>query len=287
MNPSHQENAQGTTRYLHEQVGRLFDSLPGARRSEEEPIHQIRVASRRLRVVLPVVARKPAGRRVRRALGRLRALTRLAGKGRDFDVCMALFEQKAPRMKNRPMVVSALRERLQAARKQAHRALAKDLADFDATRLREDLDILVERGGEGMEEARFRLGNAIVVEERILLKERRALGRRFAPPELHAIRRRCRWLRYARELEHALFAGDARPVKVFKDIQDLLGRLHDASMLAEWIARQAGVWESEGKQARATAARALGGRFQDHARSLHRRFLRHRPATWMRSMAKA
>jgi CHAD domain-containing protein len=174
VKPSHQENARGTTRYLREQVGRLFDNLSGARCGEEEPIHQIRVASRRLRVALPVVARKPEGRRVQRSLRRLRALTRLAGKGRDFDVCVALFEQKAPKMKIRPMVVGALRRRLQAARKLAHRTLANELADFDVTRLREDLDILVERGGEGMEEAGLRLGNAILVEERILKRERHA-----------------------------------------------------------------------------------------------------------------
>jgi len=40
---------------------------------------------------------------------------------------------------------------------------------------------------------------------------------------LHALRRRCRWLRYAAELDRALFGGRASAVQCFKDLQDILG----------------------------------------------------------------
>ena len=92
VKPHPQKSEQPTTRFLREHVQRLFANLPGAKAGQEEPIHQIRVASRRLRVALPVAARKPAGRRVRRSSSACVTLTRLAGQGRDLDVGAALFD---------------------------------------------------------------------------------------------------------------------------------------------------------------------------------------------------
>jgi CHAD domain-containing protein len=281
VKPPRQQSDRPTTQFVHEHVQRLFANLPGAQAGEEEPIHQIRVASRRLRVGLPVAAQKPAGRRVRRSLKRLRALTRLAGQGRDLDVGAALFDEEAPRAEVAQLVVRLMRDRLAAERARAHRKLARTLAEFDATRLREDLDILMARGGVDSGEAALRLGSARRKHARAALEELRALGRHFAPMALHAIRRRCRWLRYAAELDRALFGGRATAVKRFKDLQDILGKLHDAFVLAEWIAREATSWEALGERRRAAAARSVGARLRDRAQALHRRFLRVQTADWL------
>jgi CHAD domain-containing protein len=269
-----QQNEQLTTQFLREHMQRLFANLPGAQAGKEEPIHQIRVASRRLRVALPVAAQRPAGRRVRRSLKRLRALTRLAGQGRDLDVSVALFDAEVPGAKATPMAVRLLRSRLETARGHAHAGLAKALADFDATRLHEDLDILIARGGADSSEAALRLVEARRRHARVALDELRALGTHFAPMALHAIRRRCRWLRYAAELDRALFGGRASAIQRFKDLQEVLGRLHDAFVLAEWITREAASSEAQRKAARAAAARLVAAHFRDRAQALHRRFLR-------------
>jgi CHAD domain-containing protein len=260
---------------------RLFANLPRAQAGEEEPIHQIRVASRRLRVALPVAAQRPAGRRVRRSLKRLRALTRLAGQGRDLDVSVALFDAEVPRAKAAPTVVRLLRRRLATARDHAHAELAKVLADFDSTRLHRDLDLLIARDGTDLDEAALRLAEARRRHARVALDELRALGRHFAPMALHAIRRRCRWLRYAAELDCALFAARALAVRRFKSLQEILGKLHDAFVLAEWIAREAASWEAQGKAAPAAAARLVSAQFRDRAQALHRRFLRRNTADWL------
>ena len=286
MKPPRQQSDRPTTQFVHEHVQRLFANLPEAQAGQEEPIHQIRVASRRLRVALPVAAQKPAGRRVRRSLKRLRALTRLAGQGRDLDVCAALFDEQAPHARVTPLVVRLLHDRLAAERVRAHRKLARTLAEFDATRLREDLDILIARGGVDSGEAARRLGSARREHARVALEELRALGRHFAPMALHAIRRRCRWLRYAAELDLALFGGRAAAVKHFKDLQDILGKLHDAFVLADWIARAATSWEAQGKRARAAAARGVSARLRDRAQALHRRFLKVRTADWLDSVLR-
>lgn len=278
-----QQSEQPTTQFLREHVQRLFANLPGAQAGKEEPIHQIRVASRRLRVALPVAAQRPAGRRVRRSIKRLRALTRLAGQGRDLDVSVALFDAEVPRAKAAPTVVRLLRSRLETARGHAHAELAKALADFDATRLHEDLDVLIARGGADSSEAALRLAEARRRRARVALDELRALGRHFAPMALHAIRRRCRWLRYAAELDRALFGGRASAIQRFKDLQEVLGRLHDAFVLAEWIAREAASWEAQGKAEHAAAARAVAAHFRDRAQALHRRFLGLSTAKWLES----
>jgi CHAD domain-containing protein len=283
VKPKRKESEQPTTGLLREQVQRLFANLPGAQAGQEEPIHQIRVASRRLRVALPVAARKPAARRVRRSLKRLRELTRLAGQGRDFDVGAALFDREAPKAKVAPIVVRLLHDRLAATRTRAHKKLAKALADFDATRLREDLDILVKRGGVDSGETALRLGSARRKRARMALEELRALGRNFAPMALHSIRRHCRWLRYAAELDRTLFGGGDSAVRRFKGLQDILGKLHDAFVLAEWIAREATIRETQGNLARAAAARVVSARLKDRAQALHHRFLRIKTAGWLES----
>ena len=280
-----QQHEQPTTQFLREHVQRLFANLPGAQAGKEEPIHQIRVASRRLRVALPVAAQRPTGRRVRRSLRRLRALTRLAGQGRDLDVSVALFDAEAPRVES-PMAVRLLRSRLATARDHAHAGLAKALAAFDATRLHEDLDLLIARGGADSGEAALRLAEARRRHARVALDELRALGRHFAPMALHAIRRHCRWLRYAAELDRALFGGRASAVRRFKDLQEILGKLHDAFVLAEWIAREAASWEARGKAAHAAAARVVAAHFRDRAQALHRRFLRANTADWLDSVLR-
>lgn len=272
-----------TTRFLREHVQRLFDNLPGAKTGEEEPIHQIRIAARRLRVALPVAAQKPAGRRVQRSLKRLRALRRLAGQGRDLDVCAALFAAEAPRVEIAPIVVRLLLGRLAAARAHAHTKLAKVLADFDATRLHEDLDILLARGGADPAEAALRLGAARRKRARMAIEELRALGRHFAPMALHALRRRSEASDSAAELDRALFGGRASAVQCFKDLQDILGKLHDAFVLAGWIAREAGAWEAQGKHVHAAAARVVSAHFKDRAQVWHRRFLGVRTADCLES----
>jgi CHAD domain-containing protein len=80
-----------------------------------------------------------------------------------------------------------------------------------------------------------------------------------------------------------LFGAGAAAVRRFKDLQDILGKLHDAFVLAEWIALAATYWEAQEKSARAAAARVVSAHFRDHAQALHHRFLRIKTAAWLES----
>jgi hypothetical protein len=76
------------TDLLRTRVKELFRHLPKGLAGDQEAIHQMRVAGRRLQVALPLLAKKPEGRRVRRSLEVLRELTRTAGGSRDLDVSL-------------------------------------------------------------------------------------------------------------------------------------------------------------------------------------------------------
>src|SRR4029453_8325391 len=66
---------------LEDRITRVFRELPGAVAGQEEPVHQVRVAGRRLRVALPLLARKGEGRTVSKSVRVLRRLTRSVGAG--------------------------------------------------------------------------------------------------------------------------------------------------------------------------------------------------------------
>ena len=87
-----------TTPILQERTRRLYANLPRALSGSSEHVHQMRVAARRLRVTLPLLARKPEGRRVRRVsdiavlepLGTSYDRCSIAGWRRDGDTFDAL-----------------------------------------------------------------------------------------------------------------------------------------------------------------------------------------------------
>src|SRR5512135_1501743 len=85
---------------LEDRVKRVFRELPGAVAGHEEPVHQVRVAGRRLRVALPLLARKGGRRPMGRALRVLKRLTRAVGQGRDMDVILGLFEDRLANVKS-------------------------------------------------------------------------------------------------------------------------------------------------------------------------------------------
>ena len=124
---------------LRERIRRIFREFPGTLAGEEEPVHQVRVAGRRLRVALPLLARKPGGRRVRKARRILRDLTRAAGAGRDLDVLLALFEKRLGELDEVSPEQRDLRRRMRAARTRSRSGLTEGILDLDIDGLRRHL----------------------------------------------------------------------------------------------------------------------------------------------------
>ena len=131
---------------LEDRVKRVFRELPGAVAGQEEPVHQVRVAGRRLRVALPLLARRGEGRAVRRALRVLRKLTRTVGEGRDLDVILGLFEDRLAALKSASAEQRALLSRLRAARARGRGQVADRVFDLDIDGLRRNLRRILQGG---------------------------------------------------------------------------------------------------------------------------------------------
>ena len=260
----------------------MFRSLPKALAGHEESIHLMRVAGRRLRVALPLLARKADGKRVRRALRGLRLLTRAASGSRDLDVSVALLDGRFHGMESPGPERRTLRRRLGSARGRGRKRMAEALMDLEIARLRRDLRVILARKGEGLFVVLLRLKQNREEGGAALLADLEAVGDRFDPEALHRIRIRCRRLRYAAEVSDALKGQPSEAPDLFKELQERLGRVHDAFVLARWLGAQAATAQIRGQATLAAAAREEEAALLEASREHHRAFLDMGPADLVR-----
>jgi CHAD domain-containing protein len=268
--------ADRVTPLLQQRIKALFRPLPKALAGGEEDLHQMRVAARRLRVAIPLLARRPDGRRVRRTLRLLRELTRTGGLSRDLDVGVALLDAELARLGLTPER-RILRRRLVAARSRGRTRMAEALLDLEIARLRRDLRVLIRRA-DGFFAVSRRLRDARAVEGTAVLAIVSALADRFEPAELHRIRRYVRRLRYAGEVSASLRGQSAPSGGELRTLQDHLGALHDSHVLSAWFAKQAASCAARGDAAVGREAKALHALFLMTAQTQHRELLALPPA---------
>jgi CHAD domain-containing protein len=258
----------------------VFRWLPRALASEEEAVHQMRVAARRLRVALALLARKPKGRRVRRAVRVLRELTRAAGASRDLDVSVDLFEHRLNSLCPLPQEPTVLRRRLRAARRRSRARMAEALLDMGIARLRSDLRAILSRRADDSFRVLRRVRNARDEEGEGLLAGFEAIGDRYDPDGLHRLRGRVRRLRYAAEVSDALRGQDSEAPTLLKKLQEQVGLVHDNHVLAAWLEAQAAA--ARENESLATEAHAQAAFFEEASRACHRAFLEQRPLELIR-----
>jgi CHAD domain-containing protein len=266
----HAASADRATPLLRARVRALFRHLPKALGGNEEEIHQMRVAGRRLRVALPLLARRPHGRRVRRALSILRDLTRAGGVSRDLDVGLSLLEERlksAEASRERGLLL----RRFRSARTRSRSTMAESLLDLNIAKLRRHLRVVVGRRAEGVFSVILRLRE---VREGFgaFVEDLRLETGRYDPEALHRLRRRTRRLRYSVEVSDAIRGQESEGPALMKRLQDLLGLSHDAHVLAGWLARQASSADASGNAALAEEARSLEAFFRERSHEHHRAF---------------
>ena len=262
-----------STPFLKERIRSLFRQVPKGLAGNEEAIHQMRVAGRRLRVALPLVARKPGGKRVRRALRVLGELTRAAGTSRDLDVISGLLSQELSGSHPPNAEARQLRQRLLSARRRSRVRMAESLLDLEIARLRRDLRAIVKRRGEDLFTGLSRLYRLREEEGDGLLAAIAAVGGRFDPEGLHDLRKRARRLRYAAEVSAALRGSPASVSDIFRELQGQLGTIHDAHVLSGWLGLQAERNERAGQAALAAEARRLADLFVGRSLAAHQALL--------------
>lgn len=277
MPPEPTPEADRPALLLSKRIRELFRRVPGALGGEEESLHRMRVASRRLRVALPLLARKSRSKRVRRARKVLRALTRTGGRSRDLDVALSLLEQRLQTTGSMSPEEQTLRRRLRMARGRSRSRLAGALLDQDIAGLRRDLRRLGSRPPANLftvlgrlRDQRDRLGHR-------LLSRLEALGTRLDPEALHGIRITARRLRYVAEVADTLVGAGPEPAARFKEFQERLGQLHDAYVLERWLAALVRRAEAKGEWELAAVARREQAHFSEDCRVRHAAFLQEDP----------
>ena len=206
-------------------------------------VHQARVATRRLREALPLVASGPRGRKLER---RVRRLTRALGPVRELDVALEMLETLTGGRRR------AAGRRRQAAAGGSRRTSAHAHRDVHAGRPRRHRQAAASRRDRGHARApgprrdpkRVAAAQARAARRAVRLREaiENAAGL-YLPDRLHEVRIAVKKLRYAMEVSRELSGSRATArIRTLKEAQDLLGRMHDHEVL---IARVRGVQGSK------------------------------------------
>jgi CHAD domain-containing protein len=264
-------------------IDAFVQEFNGIRAGSISAIHRGRVASRRLRELLPILVLE---RTVKQDLTRgLRDVTKQLGTVREIDVAFLLTQELT---KSRQYSAPAL-ERLGRAVSQ-ERASTRDRLSkkLPAARL-EQLARKLERSYEALEsrdatstrQNRNRRRRAWLAITGVRLARRAAAVREavetagtiYVPERLHAVRIAVKKLRYAAELAaEAARKGIASDIAALKAVQDVLGRLHDVEVLLVHLRREQasvsppdlGAWRD---------LDGLAQTLQDDCRRLHARYM--------------
>ncbi|MCC7009155.1 MAG: CHAD domain-containing protein [Acidobacteria bacterium] len=232
-------------------------------------VHRMRVASRRLREVLAVLAAGDVSgaKRLRR---RIRRLTRALGDVRELDVMLEELAAAQERHRWADRDVMRWRRALEAKRASARERLARVLARADAEACAEACRRLAaesrRRRGPAWSAvlARRTSKRAAAVASAVI-----ACGADYDPVRLHRLRIAVKKLRYSLELEPA--APDLIGLReTLRETQQQLGRWHDRHVLAAALSTRAGRRPSRpSRRHRAMSAETI----EEECRTLHAELL--------------
>ena len=265
---------------LRERLVSLLNAMPAAQAGDETSVHQARVASRRLRGVLPVLGARADADALERAHRQVRRITRALGPVRELDVTLALLSEYEQRGAAAHKAIARVRQALMHERSTRRHAMLSDLTPSRLDKLRRRLVNVAApkapghpRAGEVSEAARQAAARA-----RDLRTAMDHAGGMYLPDRLHRVRVAAKKLRYALEIQRELTRSRslARLNKV-KALQDGLGRMHDLEVLIEHTRNvQAAVAASDRK---GTAdLEVLVHALERECRADHAAYMRERPA---------
>jgi CHAD domain-containing protein len=265
---------EGLRRALARAARALGRAWPQALEGDVDAVHDARVASRRIREIVPLLASAGVpGKLARRA----RRITRALGPVRELDVTLALLLEFEGDHQPGGDRLASLKDALERRRVAARDEMLERLRDFDASRFARR----VRRAGDRVDEkalsgVRAAIASRLASRARQLSMGIEAAGTVYAPEPLHVLRIRVKKLRYtlevARLCESRQPAPDLAPLKA---AQEVLGRLHDLDVLAGALGRSPAL---EPPPASAHAIASLMKAVEHEERALHARYLKLRVA---------
>jgi CHAD domain-containing protein len=257
--------------------------LKGLEEGDVRALHRARVASRRLRELIPVA--QLDHRTARKLSRRLRKVTNRLGSVRELDVLLMSIDELQVSRRARGGAIGRVGVAVSKDRDRARKHLGRALPVGDLRKLARKLERTVDRLR--VDEAASPRAAAPwrwAIDARVARRAARVAdavgdaGTVYLPDRLHVARIALKKLRYALELrnEAAGERGDT-DVKTLKRGQDLLGRMHDLQVLTERVRQvQASLTPPTLSDWRDLDALILS--LEDDCRRLHARFMRIRDA---------
>ena len=260
--------------------------LHGIEEGDPNAVHRTRVASRRLREVLPVLQLDPE---VSEKLSRrLRKVTQRLGPVRELDVLLALIEELTQdghhshaALERVAAIVRAERDHARArfTQKRSVAELVRLAAKLEKLAHAIELDDLASPNRRGADQSRQWVLEARAAHRASALDQAmNAAGAVYQPDRLHAVRIAVKKLRYALEVPQMSRAPKTTPdLRLLKTVQDTLGRLHDIHVLVERVRHlQASAVPPE--RHGVAQLNALELSLENDCRRLHARYMREHDA---------
>jgi CHAD domain-containing protein len=236
-------------------------------------VHQARVASRRLREAVPVLAAGLKGSKAGKARKKVRRITQALGSIRELDVTVALIDELAARNTLPRSALEEVRGRVVKEQERRRDVMLKRLERVNVAKL----DRRLQTVGEALQAAetegwRETLGSRLLKRSKALAAAVEGAGHMYEAERLHRVRIAAKKLRYAMELaaESGIRVA-AAPVRTIKRTQDTLGRLHDLQVLQGYVsAAQA---EPASRTPPDGGLEIIARLLEDECRHLHARYL--------------
>jgi len=273
--------AAGRADLLHTHLKGFIRILRGLEQGEVRNVHRARVASRRLRELVPILQLDP--HTARKLSRRLRKVTSRLGSVRELDVLLDLVHElnRAHRELSDPL--SRVAVAVSKARDDARGDLSDELPIRDMRRLAKRLATLSDeltasdrsRAAQKRQQRwRWAVDARVARRAQQLNAALTEAGTVYLPERLHAVRIAVKKLRYAAELAVDI-GGSATEadVRLCTRHQNILGRMHDLEVLIDQV-RQVQATLAPPSLAAWRALDRLKTSVDADCRRLHARFVR-------------
>ena len=270
---------------LRKRLERFTRMLPGVGQGDGRAVHRARVASRRLREVLPVLQLDADV--LHKLSRRLRKITDRLGAVRELDVLLSVIDELAKTDRFPQTALSRVaagideererkRERLLA--KGQLRELRRVGAKLEKLARTLETEDAVPRRGTDRRSWKWAVDARVARRAATLDVAISKAGTVYLPERLHDVRIAVKKLRYALELSAEVAQLKTSPdLQQLRRIQDILGRLHDLHVLMDRTREvQASLTPPDVNEWRQLDALVVS--LEDSCRRLHGRYMKDRDA---------
>jgi CHAD domain-containing protein len=271
----------GRYELLRSRLERFTRMLPGVETAETGAVHRMRVASRRLRELLPILQLQHG--RARKLGRRLRRATRRLGSVREHDVLTQLLDELRDSRRLPDRALKRVADLVRQERDEARGRLSEKDVNAGLKRVARKLEAIADelkdadRGRSGRA-WRWAIDARVARRAAALKHAVREAGSMYVPDRIHAVRLALKKLRYGVELAlESTGQKETSDVALMRQEQDLLGRLRDRQVLIERVRRVQGSLAPPDLAAWRELD-ALVTVLENSCRRLHARFVRDRSA---------